>query len=81
MELQRNATMSLIIGGVVLLILVAVGTYFYSGSGDTVPADTTELDIGAEISGAAETPADKLPETNPFKAAETNPFKGYQNPF
>lgn len=63
-------------GGIV--VLVAIGTALYFGFGRTatvteVPEIDTGPDIGAQVSGAVETPAEKLPETNPFK--------GYKNPF
>lgn len=76
MELSSRLNMSLIIGGVVLL--AAIGTTVYMMYGRTssvseIPEIDTGPDISTQVSNAVETPAEKLPETNPFA--------GYKNPF
>lgn len=61
---------------IVVAIAVAVAAYFYF-AGKQSPAEVPVLDSGpdvsTEVSNAVETPAEKIPETNPFK--------GYKNPF
>ena len=60
---------------------VVVGAIIYfSGGGNTTQQQaevgditTQEIEVGTEISAAAQTPAEKLPETNPYS--------GYKNPF
>jgi len=66
----------LILGGVVVLAAAVAAMYFAVGRTPAVteaPQIDTGPDISAQVSGAVETPAEKLPETNPF----TN----YKNPF
>ncbi len=68
-----------LLGGIVVLIVIGVGLYFYLNKAPRAPVEDetqaieTGPDVGAEISGAVETPAEKLPQTNPFS--------GYKNPF
>jgi|GEM_PF-1426829 len=73
-----------IVVGILVLLCAGVAYALYvsrdRGAADVAPAPTADNSTSAQISGAAQTPADKIPETNPFKA-ETNPFKGYKNPF
>lgn len=65
----------LLLCGVMALVVVAMVLYLFLVPQKAVAP--TELqtgpDVSAEISGAVETPAEKLPETNPFS--------GYKNPF
>lgn len=59
--------------------LVAVGAFWYMASKaepEPTPAEAftpVEIEVGAQVSEAAETPADKIPETNPYS--------DYKNPF
>lgn len=67
-----------LLAGTVLLLIAAAAVYFLYVRPQTpeVPqlesADTAP-NVSAEVSGAVESPAEKLPETNPFS--------GYKNPF
>lgn len=67
-----------VFAGVLLLLVAATAAYFLFARPQTpeVPdlesADTAP-DVSTEVSGAVESPAEKLPETNPFS--------GYKNPF
>lgn len=71
---------SLIIGGLTLLaILASVVVYlFLAPVSPKVPAEQlptidTGPDVGTQVSGAVQTPAEQLPQTNPFST--------YKNPF
>ncbi len=75
MEPARGLNLPLVIGGVLVLVIVAT-VYFFFAPGqesDSIPQIDSGPDVAAQVSGAVETPADKLPETNPFS--------GYKNPF
>ncbi|MEK7509720.1 MAG: hypothetical protein AAB605_03330 [Patescibacteria group bacterium] len=83
MEPKMSLNQPLMIGGAaVLAVILAAAAYFYFYSTPAEPSpEIPVVDVSAQVSSAVETPADKIPETNPFKAAETNPFKSYKNPF
>lgn len=77
---SRAALVAAALGVAVLALGAAAYFYFYApqSASETPTAEETPAlnigpDVGAEISGAVETPAEKLPETNPFT--------GYKNPF
>lgn len=70
----------LVIGGLTLLaIFVSVVAYLFLAPvspkmpAEQVPAIDTGPDVGAQVSGAVQTPAEQLPQTNPFSS--------YKNPF
>ena len=75
--------MPLVIGGVLVLVIAAAAYVFFAPGGESVPVSQPASqqalqidsgpDVAAQVSGAVETPADKLPETNPFS--------DYKNPF
>ena len=77
MDLIRGPNLPLVIGGVLVLVLVIAGAaYFFfvpEPQSDPIPQIDSGPDVTAEVTAAVETPADKLPETNPFS--------GYKNPF
>jgi hypothetical protein len=77
MEPQKNTNIPLIIGGAVVVAIAAVLYWYYAlpkqSAVPTVDTSVTSPDVSAEVSGAVETPAEKLPETNPFN--------DYKNPF
>ena len=84
MDLIRGRNLPLAIGGALVLLIVGAVYFFYTPQqqdnavSETTPvsaATTTDttIDVSAEVGGAVETPADKLPETNPFSY--------YKNPF
>jgi len=76
MEPSRNLNLPLMIGGVLVLIIAAAAYFFFVPGQESVQVpeiDTSASDVSAQVSGAVETPADKLPETNPFS--------DYKNPF
>lgn len=79
MDFTRGANLPLMIGGVLVLIVVAAAYFFFAPGGESVPVAQpapqidSGPDVAAQVSGAVETPADKLPETNPFS--------DYKNPF
>jgi len=77
MDLTRGANLPLVIGGALVLVLViAAAAYFFfvpAQESEPIPQIDSGPDIAAEVGGAVETPADKLPETNPFS--------DYKNPF
>jgi len=84
MESHKNANL-LAIGSIGIVLILFAGTYYYYSSrlattASEEPAAATDESVGAQVSSAVQTPADNLPETNPFEA-ETNPFTQYQNPF
>lgn len=85
MQPQKGKGIDVRLIAAILVLLCAVLAYVvYSmrGGGEEInrAATTDSTSTSVQISGAAQTPADKLPETNPFKK-ETNPFKQYSNPF
>lgn len=81
MQPTKGIDMRIVVGILVLLCAgVAYALYVSRDRGTADVAPAADDSTSAQISGAAQTPADKLPETNPF-TAETNPFKGYANPF
>lgn len=82
MQPQKGIDVRLIVAIFVFLCAaLAYVVYSMRGGEETNRAATTNsTSTSAQISGAAQTPADKLPETNPFKK-ETNPFTQYSNPF
>lgn len=61
----------------VVLALAAVVYFFYPYPEEEqvseIPQIETGPDVAAEVSGAVETPAEQLPQTNPFS--------DYKNPF
>ncbi len=71
--------MSLVIGGVLVLLIAGAAYFFFAQERQSDPVPKTDsvsdvtVDVTAEVVEAVETPADKLPETNPFS--------GYKNPF
>ncbi|MBI5457998.1 hypothetical protein HY971_04730 [Candidatus Kaiserbacteria bacterium] len=84
MDFARGLNLPLAIGGVLVLLIIAAVYFFYapqqqsSAAPEAEPASVatttdTTVDVSAEVGGAAQTPADKLPETNPFS--------DYKNPF
>lgn len=79
MDSARGANLPLVIGGVLVLVVVAAAYLFFAPSGESVPVSEqvpqidSGPDVAAQVSGAVETPADKLPGTNPFS--------DYKNPF
>ena len=80
MDLIRGRNLQLAIGGVLVLFFIAAVSLFYPPQQKSPPApppaattNDTTVDVSAEVGGAVETPADKLPETNPFS--------DYKNPF
>ncbi|OGL72346.1 hypothetical protein A3D72_04675 [Candidatus Uhrbacteria bacterium RIFCSPHIGHO2_02_FULL_57_19] len=84
MDFARGRNLPITIGGALALLIIAAMYFFYplQQQNNAVPetkpvsaATTTDttVDVSAEVGGAVETPADKLPETNPFT--------GYKNPF
>ena len=75
MDSARGPNLPLVIGGVLVLIIAAAAYFFFAPEpkSDQVPQIDSGPDVAAQVSGAVETPADKLPETNPFS--------GYKNPF
>lgn len=81
--MESNAKLNLpLIGIGVASLVLALGVYYYFIQ---LPApepvmESADTSVGAQVSSAAQTPADKLPETNPFEA-KTNPFTEYTNPF
>lgn len=74
---SRIKTPILIGAGILVLVIGAVALFLFNNN----PPDQEEIlttidtgpDIGVQVSGAVETPADKLPGTNPFT--------DYKNPF
>ena len=61
-------------GGAVLAIIVTAYFLFVRTPETTeIPTLDSGPDVAAQVSGAVETPAEKLPETNPFS--------NYKNPF
>ncbi|MDO8514793.1 MAG: hypothetical protein Q7S50_04580 [bacterium] len=75
MDFTRGPNLPLAIGGVLVFIIAGAMYFFFAldrGS-DPIPKIDSGPDVAAQVSGAVETPADKLPETNPFS--------GYKNPF
>ena len=78
MDLTRGPNLPLVIGGVLVLLIVGAVYLFFAffvpeQKSDPIPQIDSGPDVTAEVVGAVETPADKLPETNPFS--------GYKNPF
>ena len=78
---------------VVVIIVLAVGIYYwrYRVWPNETKTMTTQVPatLGEDIAGKVVTPADKIPNTNPYQAntnpfenTNTNPFKDvYKNPF
>lgn len=76
MEPSRGLNVPLVIAGVIVILVIAGAVYVFFPQKQEVtqtPEIDTGPDVSAQVSGAVETPADKLPETNPFS--------GYKNPF
>jgi len=84
MDLIRGRNLPLAIGGALVLLIAGAVYFLYTPQqqdnavSETAPvsaATTTDttIDVSAEVGGAVETPADKLPEMNPFS--------DYKNPF
>ncbi|OGC87495.1 hypothetical protein A3C20_02945 [Candidatus Kaiserbacteria bacterium RIFCSPHIGHO2_02_FULL_55_25] len=80
MDFARGHNLPIAIGGALVLVIIAAVYFFYTPQQQSAPtpvpaATTTDItvDVSAEVGEAAQTPADKLPETNPFT--------GYKNPF
>ncbi|MDO8576656.1 MAG: hypothetical protein Q7R90_05105 [bacterium] len=84
MDFARGQNLPLAIGGALVLLIAGAVYFFYTPQqqntavpeAEPVSAATTTdttVDVSAEVGGAVETPADKLPETNPFS--------DYKNPF
>ncbi len=79
-ETASGLDMRVVLGAAVSLVILGVIAYFlYSLTPQSpeiqtqTPVLDTSPDIGAQVSGAVESPAEKLPQTNPFE--------GYKNPF
>lgn len=71
---------SFVIGGLTLLaVLVSIVAYLFLAPispnmpTEQVPTIDTGPDVGTQVSGAVQTPAEQLPQTNPFSS--------YKNPF
>ena len=80
MDFARGRNLPVAIGGALVLVIIAAVYFFYTPPEQSAPAPVpvatttdTAVDVSAEVGGAVETPADKLPETNPFS--------DYKNPF
>ena len=83
MDFARGHILPLAIGGALVLLIAGAVYFFYTPQqqdnavSETAPVSasttTDTIDVSAEVGGAVETPADKLPETNPFS--------DYKNPF
>ena len=83
MDITQGRNLPLAIGGVLVLLIAGAVYFFYTPQqqdnavSETAPVSasttTDTIDVSAEVGGAVETPADKLPETNPFS--------DYKNPF
>ena len=83
MDFVRGHNLPLAIGGALVLLIAGAVYFFYTPQqqdnavSETAPVSasttTDTIDVSAEVGGAVETPADKLPETNPFS--------DYKNPF
>lgn len=76
MEPTKVFTLQFLLGSVVALVVIGVLAYlmyFRAPSTLEIPDIDAGPDVGAQVSGAVETPAEKLPKTNPFKE--------YKNPF
>lgn len=76
MEFTKSAQLALISGGIVVALALCASVYFYllaPQPASEVPTIDTGPDVAAQVSGAVETPAEKLPQTNPFS--------DYKNPF
>lgn len=75
--LQRVSQPVLIIGGIVTILGLAAAVYYLNQSKpateDAVPEIVEAPDVSTDVSAAAQTPAEQLPQTNPFS--------GYKNPF
>ena len=80
MEPKFEGTNTALIGTAVALLLIIGGAaYFLTSSRapsteSQIPEITEAPDVSAEVGAATETPADKLPETNPFSESK-NPFE------
>lgn len=64
-------------GNVVAPVLEKEGT-------DQSAVSNSETSLGATLYGeiSSNSPAEEIPQTNPFESKETNPVKGvYENPF
>ena len=76
MESTKGMNLPLIASLVLVCIIAAALSYFFyrqKSIQSEIPVIDTGPNVGAEVSGAIESPAEKLPETNPFK--------NYKNPF
>jgi hypothetical protein len=81
MEPQKTPNIPLIVGGALALAALASAVWYYGVRPASAPEPSAGEDtVGANISEAAQTPAENIPDTNPFRA-ETNPFADYPNPF
>ena len=79
MESGMRPRVTLVLAGAAALLVIAVLAYVYLYGGQPAsPADTQPIE--APASASIKTPAETIPETNPF-TAETNPYEQYENPF
>lgn len=76
--------------GVVVGVVIIAGllAWWYYAGREVSPAAQESQTLGEEIAGQTETPADSVPDVNPYKTAESNPFEKanplkdvYKNPF
>lgn len=68
--------MSIVVGVVVVLVCAAVVYFLYRpapAQKSSVPTFDSGPNVSKEVSDAVQSPAEQLPETNPFS--------GYKNPF
>ena len=75
MDSAKSRNLLLVAGGASVLIIVGAAYFLLTPTQESpqIPEIESGPDISAQVSGAVETPADKLPETNPFSE--------YKNPF
>lgn len=78
MEPASDIKTPILIGiGVLIVIVGAIALFFLNPTGEDVTEDVPVIDAGpdvsVQVSSAVETPAEKLPQTNPFT--------DYKNPF
>ena len=76
MEPAKGLNPALAAGGVVVLAIlgaIAYALYTPAPPANDIPALDAGPDVAGKVSGAVESPGEKLPETNPFS--------GYKNPF
>lgn len=78
---SRTIPTPIAIAVLAVLLIAALGAFYYyrymQKPDPEAPLSSSEIetgpDVSSDVSAAVETPAEKLPETNPFS--------GYKNPF